>query len=118
MRKGIIVILMMVQVVSVICGCGNMEAGLDNTGEVSKNDGSKDKSTKNEEVEHAFQITMNGDDEAIFTLKHEAVGNLVTAWNGDEGEIINKIYVELFSDKDDGEDSTFLILLEKYVVDK
>ena len=53
------------------------------------------------EPESAFQVTLNGENEATFTLKHEAVSNLASVQNGDSGQILTEINVYLTSNEGD-----------------
>lgn len=103
MRKHFILILLTVVLINALTGCREKENN--DTSQVQGDvQGLENVNTDGISANSAFQITLNGDDEAVFTLNHEAVGKLEIIQNGDEGQIANEIQIYLSADNFTGED--------------
>lgn len=95
----IIVVLM-----TVLTGCSVQKEDNDHDNTHMKQGDDQDAVTVNTddtEPKSAFQIALNGENEAVFTLTHEAVGKLETVWDGVSGRIVNEINIELYSDNNE-----------------
>lgn len=79
MRKHFILILLTVALISALTGCGEKKNN-DTQQPQAQGDvqGAENENMDGIPSNSAFRITLNGDDEAVFTLTHEAIGKLET----------------------------------------
>ncbi|HKM33984.1 MAG TPA: hypothetical protein VJY54_04480 [Lachnospiraceae bacterium] len=108
MRKLIFITAMTI-LISALAGCG-VKKNTDTSQAQGDVQGVENLNTDAITPNSAFQITLNGDNETVFTLTHEAVGKLESIQDGDTWKSVNEIYVDLFSDN--GEDSISISIRE------
>lgn len=104
MKKQLILIMIIVVLMTVLTGCSVQKEDNDHNNTHMKQGDDQDAVTVNTddtEPKSAFQIALNGENEAVFTLTHEAVGKLETVWDGVSGRIVNEINIELYSDNNE-----------------
>lgn len=109
MRKHFTLILLTVALITALAGCGEKK-NADTPQAQGDVQGIENVNTDALTPSNAFWITLNSDNEAVFTLNHEAVGKLETIQEGDSRKSVNEIYVDIFSDN--GEDSISISIRE------
>ncbi len=109
MKKRVLSIVLVIVLLVTMTGCGEKK-NTDTSQAQGDAQGVKNANTDATIPNSAFQIALNGDNEAVFTLNHEAVGKLESIQNGDSSEIKNEIYIDLFSDN--SEDYLTIIIRE------
>lgn len=103
MKKMLTLIMILMVTMFILAGCGEKK---NNDTPQAQGDvqGAENVNMDGIPSNSAFRITLNGDDEAVFTLTHEAVVELEIIQNGDEGQIVNEIQIYLSTDNFTGED--------------